>query len=195
MAGETGGPHKGCNSASCCSPAKLWRMIQTLIKENNRKGLVEFFKDSRLEHIVRVALTSRISNDQAMFPPSQQHKLIKIQDNTVHRYLGKSFTDLNSLQLALITSSEQMVLTLLNQLRIHATPQELKKFINHVYGQRNSSLQLAVYLKRFQVVKLLIELGCTLNHVNARNKNALDCCYYGDKEMIQLLSPKSETPK
>ncbi|KAG2229969.1 hypothetical protein INT48_000602 [Thamnidium elegans] len=202
MARETGGPvpHKGCNSSSCCSPAKLWRTIQTLIKDNNRKGLVDFFKDSRIEHIVRVALTSRISNDSSMLPPSQRHKLVKMPTNATDwsRYLGKSLSDLNSLQLALISSSEPMVLTLLAQLRQHATPLELKHFVNHVYGQGNSSLHLAVFLKRYQVVKVLLELGCKPDHVNARNKNALDCCYYGDQDMMDLLSShnkKSETVK
>lgn len=198
MARETGGavPHKGCNSSSCCSPAKLWRTIQTLIKENDKRGLIEFFKDARLEHIVRVALTSRISNDASMFPASQQHKLVKIHDNPKSTfYLGKSFTDLNSLQLALISSSESMVLLLLSLLKSHATSQELKVFVNHIYGQGNTSLHLAVFLKRFQVVKVLMELGCKLNHLNAKNKNAVDCCYYGDQQMMDLFlsKKKSET--
>ncbi|KAI9257758.1 hypothetical protein EDC94DRAFT_641473 [Helicostylum pulchrum] len=206
MARETGGPasppHKGCNSSSCCSPAKLWRTMQTLIKDNNRKGLVDFFKDSRIEHIVRVALTSRISNDSSMLPPSQRHKLVKMPPTKAmdsSRYLGKSLSDLNSLQLALISSSEAMVLQLLGQLRQHATALELKQFVNHVYGQGNSSLHLAVFLKRYQVVKVLLEMGCKPDHVNARDKNALDCCYYGDQDMMDLLSShnnkKSETVK
>ena len=171
-------PHKGCNSSSCCSPAKLWRNIQALIKANDRKGLIDFFKDPRQEHIIRAALTSRITNDAAMFPPSQQHKLVRLEDRKLeaNRYLGKSFTDLNALQLALITSSESMVLTLLGQLKLYATSQELKLFINHIWGQGNSSLHLAVFLKRHSVVKTLMVLGCQPDQLNARKKSAIDCC-------------------
>lgn len=184
-------PHKGCNSSSCCSPAKLWRTLQTLIKTNDKKGLSDFFKDPRQEHIVRVALTSRITNDAAMFPPSQQHKLVRLEERKLeaNKYLGKSYNDLNSLQLALITSSESMVLTLLAQLKLYATTQEMKLFLNHIWGQGNTSLHLAVFLKRHSVVKTLIDLGCQPDHhLNARKKTAFDCCYYGDQRMIDLLS-------
>lgn len=185
-------PHKGCTSSSCCSPAKLWRSIQAFIKANDEKGLIDFFKDPRQEHIVRVALTSRITNDAAMFPPSQKHKLIRIDDDRkleANRFLGKSYNDLNSLQLALITSSESMVLTLLAQLKLHATRQELKLYLSHKWGQGNTSLHLAVFLKRHAVVKTLIDLGCQPDqHLNARKKTAADCCYDGDQRMIHLLS-------
>lgn len=207
MVRETGGgastpppPHKGCNSSSCCSPAKLWRTIQTLIKENDKRGLVAFFKeDPRREHIIRVALTSRISNDATMFPPSQQHKLVHIKDTDRKKsllYLGKSCTDLNSLQLALISSSESTVLCLLSLLKSsHATPQDLKVFVNHIYGQGNSSLHLAVFLKRYEVAKVLIELGCKIDHLNAKHKSALDCCYYANDQMIALFAPPPPLPK
>ncbi|CAO3624744.1 unnamed protein product [Mucor hiemalis] len=186
-------PHKGCTSSSCCSPAKLWRSIQAFIKTNDEKGLIDFFKDSRQEHIVRVALTSRITNDAAMFPPSQKHKLIRIEDDRkleANKFLGKSFNDLNSLQLALITSSESTVLTLLAQLKLYATRQELKLYLSHKWGQGNTSLHLAVFLKRYAVVKTLIDLGCQPDqqHLNARKKTAVDCCYDGDQRMIHLLS-------
>jgi hypothetical protein len=116
--------------------------------------------------------------------------LVRLENNKLeaNRYLGKSFTDLNALQLALITSSESMVITLLNQLKMYATPQELKLFINHIWGQGNSSLHLAVFLKRHLVVKTLMDLGCQPDHLNARKKSATDCCYYGDQRMIDLLS-------
>lgn len=194
MARETGGavPHKGCNSSSCCSPAKLWRTMQTLIKENDKGGLIRFFKDARLEHIVRVALTSRISNDASMFPASQQHKLIKIVHPLSSFYLGKSFTDLNALQLALISASESTVLLFLSLLKSHATDRELKLFVNHIYGQGNTSLHLAVFLNRFTVAKVLIDLGCKVHHSNARQKRAVDCCLDGNLDMLSLLNPISK---
>ncbi|KAG2209742.1 hypothetical protein INT47_001890 [Mucor saturninus] len=195
MARETGGavPHKGCNSSSCCSPAKLWRTMQTLIKENDKRGLIHFFKDARLEHIVRVALTSRITNDASMLPASQQHKIVKLSHPKSSLYLGKSFSDLNSLQLALISADEQTVLLFLSLLRSHATQDELKIFVNHIYGQGNTSLHLAVFLRRYSVVKVLIELGSKLHHPNARHKLPVDCCYDGDQQMIALLNPPLPT--
>lgn len=179
--------HKGCNSASCCSPAKLWRTLQSLVKGDDKKELIKFFKDDRLEHIVRVALTSRISNDAALYPPSQQHKVIRLTATRESMLcLGKSSTDLNLLQLALMTSSESMVMTLLAQLKLHASPAELKHFVNHVWGQGNTSLHLAVFLKRHSVVKALLDLGCLSDVSNARNKRAVDCCF-GDQAILDLL--------
>ncbi|KAK4510287.1 epoxide hydrolase, soluble (sEH) [Mucor velutinosus] len=179
--------HKGCNSASCCSPAKLWRTLQSLVKGDDKKELIKFFKDDRLEHIVRVALTSRITNDAALYPPSQQHKVIRLTATRESMLcLGKSFTDLNLLQLALMTSSESTVMALLAQLKLHATPAQLKHFINHVWGQGNTSLHLAVFLKRHLVVKALLDLGCLSDVSNARNKRAVDCCF-GDQAILDLL--------
>ncbi|KAF1803034.1 hypothetical protein FB192DRAFT_1366125 [Mucor lusitanicus] len=179
--------HKGCNSASCCSPAKLWRTLQSLVKGNDKKELIKFFKDDRLEHIVRVALISRITNDAALYPPSQQHKVIRLTATRESVLcLGKSFTDLNLLQLALITSSESMVMALLAQLKLHASPAELKHFVNHVWGQGNTSLHLAVFLKRHSVVRALLDLGCLSNVSNARNKRPVDCCF-GDQAVLDLL--------
>ncbi|GAN08475.1 hypothetical protein MAM1_0206c07987 [Mucor ambiguus] len=179
--------HKGCNSASCCSPAKLWRTLQSLVKGDDKKELIKFFKDDRLEHIVRVALTSRITNDAALYPPSQQHKVIRLTATRESMLcLGKSFTDLNLLQLALMTSSESMVMSLLAQLKLHASPAELKHFVNHVWGQGNTSLHLAVFLKRHSVVKALLDLGCISDVSNARNKRPVDCCF-GDQAILDLL--------
>lgn len=189
MTRDTGQPpvlHKGCNSSSCCSPAKLWRTLQSLVKSDDKKELIKFFKDERLEHIVRVALTSRITNDAALYPPSQQHKVIRLTTRESMLCLGKSFTDLNLLQLALMTSSESMVMTLLAQLKLHASPTELKHFVNHIWGQGNTSLHLAVFLKRNLVVKALLALGCLSDVRNARNKQAVDCCY-GDQAILDLF--------
>ncbi|CEP12024.1 hypothetical protein [Parasitella parasitica] len=189
MTRDTGQPpvlHKGCNSSSCCSPAKLWRTLQSLVKGDDKKELAKFFKDKRLEHIVRVALTSRITNDAALLPPSQQHKVIRLTTRESMLYLGKSYTDLNLLQLALITSSESTVMTLLAQLKLHASPSELKQFVNHVWGQKNTSLHLAVFLKRYLVVKALLDLGCESDVCNARNKKAIDCSC-GDQAMVDVF--------
>lgn len=178
--------HKGCNSTNCCSPSKLWRTLQGYIKSNDQEGLHTFLtKDPRQSHILRVALTSRLSNDASMFPASQQHKLVRLPSGSYERLLGKSFTDLNSIQLALICSDESLVLELLNQVKANAGKQELKSYLNHIWGQGNTCLHLAVYLKRFQVVKLLLDLGCNWNHLNARKKNALDICQ--DDHIKQLL--------
>lgn len=179
--------HKGCNSASCCSPAKLWRTLQSLVKGDDKKELIKFFKDDRLEHIVRVALTSRITNDAALYPPSQQHKVIRLTATKESMLcLGKSFTDLNLLQLALMTSSESMVMALLAQLKLHASSAKLKHFVNHVWGQGNTSLHLAVFLKRHSVVKALLDLGCLSDVSNARNKRPVDCCF-GDQAILDTL--------
>lgn len=179
-------PHKGCNSSSCCSPAKIWRTLQLLIKSDSRKELVQFFKDDRLEHIVRVALTSRISNDVTQLPPSQKHKIIRLSSRESHLCLGKSFTDLNLLQLALLSSSEGTVMALLNQLKAHASAADLKQFVHHVWGQGNTSLHLAVFLKRRLVIKALIDLGCVSGALNARKKTAIDCCL-DDRAMLDIF--------
>ncbi|KAG2215632.1 hypothetical protein INT46_006236 [Mucor plumbeus] len=189
MTRDTGQPsvlHKGCNSSSCCSPAKLWRTLQSLVKSDDKRELIKFFKDERLEHIVRAALTSRIANDAALYPPSQQHKVIRLSTRESMLCLGKSFTDLNLLQLALMTSSESTVMTLLAQLKLHASPTELKHFVNHIWGQGNTSLHLAVFLKRNLVIKALLALGCSSNVRNIRNKQAVDCCY-GDQAILDLF--------
>ncbi|OBZ90230.1 hypothetical protein A0J61_01738 [Choanephora cucurbitarum] len=181
MARETV-PHKGCTSATCCSPARLWRTLQAIIQSDDRKELVRFFKDDRQAHIIRVALTSRLSNDAALYPPSQRHKIIRLTSRESMLYLGKSYTDLNSLQFALLVSSESMVITLLKQLRLHASPSQLKQYVNHIWGQGNSSLHLAAFLKRPKVVKLLLALGCSIDS-NKRNKLPLECCL-GDPAVL-----------
>ncbi|KAI8072136.1 uncharacterized protein B0P05DRAFT_548998 [Gilbertella persicaria] len=195
MARDTGQPtsvpHKGCNSSSCCSPAKLWRTLQTLIKNDDKKELVQFFKDDRLVHIVRVALTSRLTNDAALYPPSQQHKVVRLTSRESMLCLGKSFTDLNALQLALLVSSESMVLTLLHQLKAHATRAELKQFVNHIWGQGNSSLHLACFLKRKAVIKVLLDLGCSTDILNTKKKSASDCCL-GDASVLASLEPPKQ---
>jgi hypothetical protein len=194
MIRDTGQPHKGCNSSSCCSPAKLWRTLQTLVKNDSKKELVQFFKDDRLEHIVRVALTSRITNDAALYPPSQKHKIIRLSNRESLLYLGKSFTDLNLLQLALLCSSEGTVMALLNQLKVHASTADLKQFVNHVWGQGNTSLHLAVFLKRPLVIKALMDLGCVSGALNARKKTAADCCL-GDQDILDVLRPDNVQKK
>lgn len=195
MKSETSQPlHKGCNSSTCCSPAKLWRTLQTLVKNDDKKGLIQFFKDDRLEHIVRVALTSRITNDASLYPPSQQHKVIRLTSRDALLCLGKSYTDLNLLQLALLTSSESTVVALLAQLKAHTTQAELKHFVNHIWGGGNTSLHLAVFLKRHLVVKILLNLGCSPEtHKNARNKYASDCCL-GDESMLALFMQAEKKP-
>lgn len=197
---DTGQPpptHKGCNSNTCCSPARLWRTLQNLIKEDNRKNLLAFFKDPRQEHILRVALTQRVANDPSSLPASHRHNLVRFANSQLaseaQRILGKSLTDLNALQLALLTSSEPTVLLLLNQLKLHTKPSELKLFIHHLYGQGNSSLHLAVFLNRPRVVKALIDLGASIDCVNGRKKNLMDCCR--DPSMVRLLQSFSENKK
>lgn len=184
-------PHKGCNSSTCCSPARLWRTLQNLIKQNDRKGLLAFFKDPRLEHIVRVALTSRVSNDGSLLPASQRHTLVRFASPQLATealpLLGKRLTDLNALQLALLESSESTVMALLTQLKLHASTEEMKSFVQHVWGQGNTSLHLAVFLNRPRVVKALLDLGASVDCLNAKQKSVIDCCR--DQSMLDILLP------
>ncbi|KAI8877609.1 hypothetical protein K501DRAFT_288299 [Backusella circina FSU 941] len=156
--------HKGCTSASCCSPARLWRTLQTIIKSDQKQDLISFFNDDlRREHIVRVALTSRLSNDASQLPPSHRHTVIRMKGDP----FGRVMTDLNSLQLALITASEPLVLALLSQLKLHHES-ELGPFIHHLFGKRgHSSLELALFLKRTRVVKVLLGLGAKMENVTS----------------------------
>ncbi|KAI9246591.1 hypothetical protein BY458DRAFT_446692 [Sporodiniella umbellata] len=185
-------PHQGCKAGSCCSPAKLWRSLQTLIKANDRKGLIAFFKDPRQEHILRVALTHRVPNDPMLLPASHRHQLIRYaHPEEAYPILGKSLTDLNSLQLALLTSSESMVMTLLGQLRLYCK-KELKASLSHVYGSGNTSLHLAVFLQRSRVVKALLELGASPLAVNQQALSVLDCCRHRPA-MASFFSPPKES--
>ncbi|KAI8979800.1 hypothetical protein BDF20DRAFT_819952, partial [Mycotypha africana] len=176
--------HKGCNSATCCSPAKIWRTLQTLIKEDDPGALIKHFEqadEQRLQHIVRVALTARLSNDASLYPPSQQHKLVRLTSREAMLCFGKSFRDLNSLQLALLASSEATVLALFTQLKSYAESlgeaEKWSSFINHIWGQGNTTLHLAAHLQRREVIKQLLELECCKIHVrNARNRYPEDCC-------------------
>ncbi|KAI8989251.1 hypothetical protein BDB01DRAFT_699933, partial [Pilobolus umbonatus] len=170
--------HKGCNSATCCSPSRLWRTLRSLIQDNQVNGLLDFFKDPRLEHIMRVALSSRLSNDPSLYPPSHRHMIIRLPSETQKeglQLLGRTLTDLNIIQYALLVSSESMVLSLLSQLKLHATEHELKQLVNHLSGQGNTSLHLAAFLNRSRVIKVLLDLGAK-DGLNMKLKMAKDCC-------------------
>lgn len=179
--------HKGCTSASCCSPARLWRTLQTIIKSDKKQDLISFFKDDlRREHIVRVALTSRLSNDASQLPPSHRHTVIRMKGDP----FGKSMTDLNALQLALITASEPLVLVLLSQLKFHHES-ELGPFIHHLFGKGYSSLELALFLKRTRVVKVLLGLGAKMKNATPSSSHK-KCLEQKDETTIIIPNVKQQ---
>ncbi|KAG0165879.1 hypothetical protein DFQ28_008177 [Apophysomyces sp. BC1034] len=187
---------KGCTSATCCSPSRLWRTIQTLISSDSKEEFQKLCQDSdRGPHVLRVLLTARIANDVSLYPASHKHRVIQ-HDPSVRQQatlkFGKSVTDLNALQLALFCRREAMAIQLLTFLRRHAQPYELSLFVNHVWGNKNTSLHLACFLCMPRLVRLLLELGADPNVKNARNVMPANCC---NKECLVILQKHSPTDK
>ncbi|KAI9031661.1 hypothetical protein CLU79DRAFT_694290, partial [Phycomyces nitens] len=189
---DSGNPQshgKGCTSASCCSPSKLWRTLQTLISTNNKLELSRVCQDKeKSPHILRVLLTSRLTNDPSQYPASHKHRVIRL-DPLVHpeaiRKFGKSVTDLNAVQLALFHRHESIALQILTFIRHRATSVETRMFVQHVWGNRNTSLHLASYLAMPRLVKLLLELGADPIAPNARQLLAADVC--SNQDCLGLL--------
>lgn len=172
---------KKCTSATCCSPSKIWKAIQTAIATDDKDGIVKLCQQDpdRTVQVKDVLLTSRLHNDASLYPPSHKHRVLQF-DKSIRReattLFGKSVTDLNALQVALFQEKEDMGLQVLTFLRQHAAqPSEIQSFVNHVWGQRNTSLHLACYYGMPRLVRLLLELGADPNAVNERQIKPIDC--------------------
>ncbi|CAO3598642.1 unnamed protein product [Absidia cylindrospora] len=182
---------KKCTSATCCSPSRIWKSIQQLIGENNKQDLIKLCQDpNKATHVLRVLLTSRLTNDASLYPASNKHRVIQLVDDgssssgmsplhfraTVNATFGKKATDLNALQLALFHRNEGIACYLLQLVRQHASDKDIGLFVNHLWGTRNGSLHLACFLGMPRVVQLLLEMGVSPDAVNGKLKTPLDCC-------------------
>ncbi|KAI9007953.1 hypothetical protein CLU79DRAFT_777235 [Phycomyces nitens] len=189
-------PTKQCTSASCCSPSRLWKSIQTMIATDARDAFATLSQDpERAPHLTRVLLTLRAANDPLLFPASHKHRVIQfdlpIRAEAVRKF-GKPVTDLNAIQLALLQRRDGMAHLILGFLRQTASPKEVKVFVNHLWGQRNSSLQVACFLNMPRLVRLLLDCGADPTFRNARNLGPVDCSH---PDCLSALGPQSPVKK
>lgn len=183
--------HHSCGNGSCCSPSKLWRQIQTIVRTGNEQDFVRLCGDGRAPHVARVLLSQRLVNDPAMYPASNKHRVLQLSmpNQQLLRLFGTSARDLNGLQMALFLRNEVMAKTILEFLQDSLSPKELAQFVNHSWGQKNSSLHLAAYWGMVSLVQLLLECGADTTHRNARQRGPLDGCT--NLACIQLLQSSS----
>ncbi|ORX52800.1 hypothetical protein DM01DRAFT_1408124 [Hesseltinella vesiculosa] len=171
-----------CAHGSCCSPAKLWRQIQTILKSGTPEQWVEFCDDDRAPHVARVLCSQRLANDPSMYPASHKHRLLQLpQQHRAHaqRYFGSCARDLNGLQISLLLRRENMALAVLEFLhhqRHHVSEVDLDLFLNHTWGKRNTALHLAAYWGMTAVVQRLLTLGADSSIKNASRFAPADLC-------------------
>ncbi|KAG2216876.1 hypothetical protein INT45_009407 [Circinella minor] len=180
---------KQCTSTSCCSPLRLWRTLQTIIHNDSKDEFSRLCETTPTELITRVLLTSRLSNDPALYSPSQKSRVIQfpihVRQEAVRKF-GKPVTDSNPIQLALVLKNPLIAFQLLIFLKSNATVQELSQFLNHTWGQRNTTLHLACFWNMSKLVRLLVDLGADINARNTRLVLPVDCCT--NNECLALLS-------
>lgn len=195
-----------CNSTSCNSPHRLWRTLQTIIQTDAKDEFLRLCKRTPTDILVRVLLTSRIANDPAMYSPSQKSRVVQfprqVRPEAVRKF-GKSATDLNAMQLALIdvdknnNNNGQMAMMILNFLREHATSMECNQFVNHIWGQGNTTLHLACFWNLPRLVRLLLDMdnsgAAILNRKNARSIRPRDCC--SSPSVLALLTPNKRSTR
>lgn len=171
---------KKCTSASCCSIHKIWKAIQNIIATGDKQAWKQLSQDpDRIAHVKHALLSSRAHNDAGMYPASHKHKVLQFDKHLraeAIRCFGKAVTDLNALQVALFHRNEAMACSLVAFLRQHAEPGELQSFLNHVWGERNTSLHLACFYGMPRLVRMLLDIGVSPDMVNARQLKPADCC-------------------
>ncbi|KAI8373141.1 uncharacterized protein BYT42DRAFT_500355, partial [Radiomyces spectabilis] len=185
-----------CTSATCCSPSRLWRAVQTYISTDAKQDLVQLCQDeNRGPHVLRVLLTSRLNNDASLYPASHKHRVIQFDASVRPKAValfGKSATDLNALQLAIFYRRENLAIWLLKYLRPRCSSAEFKMFLHHVWGHKNTSLHLACFFGMHRLVQLLLDMGMAPSIKNARHLTPADCCM-NNQECLALLQ-KSQAP-
>ncbi|KAI9317572.1 ankyrin repeat-containing domain protein [Dichotomocladium elegans] len=186
-----------CGSASCCSPLRIWRTVQIFIQEDNKDDFIRLCERTPTDVMVRVLLNSRVSNNPTLYSPSQKSRVIQfsptVRQEAVRKF-GKSATDLNAVQLALLTHSHKssLALTLLTVLKQHATPAESRLFVNHVWGQGNTTLHLACFFNLPHLVRLLLDMGANPTARNIRMFSPVDLAT--GEECLAMMTAKPIPP-
>ncbi|KAG0769196.1 hypothetical protein G6F16_012133 [Rhizopus arrhizus] len=179
-------PKKSCNSVNCCSPSRLWKTVQQLMNEDRREEFKALCQDkTKLPHLVRVILTSRLSNNPLI------HKNTTTIDSRLNEKFGKlSVTDLNALEITLLQHQhDTFAYWILLLLKKHATAAECKQFLNHQFGkQGNTALHLASFWEMSRLVRLMLALGADPFVQNNRQLKPVD--YTSQKDLISLFNQK-----
>ncbi|KAI9300083.1 hypothetical protein BJ944DRAFT_244537 [Cunninghamella echinulata] len=176
-------------------------------------------------HVLRVLLTSRYHNDPARYGASNKHLVLQLSDcmvpttemdgNGSHQQLnsalyhsnnikrrklvyekfGKSLTDLNALQLAILYRQEEMICYLLDHVSTYASSKEFHSFLHHQCGKQISSLHLAAFLGLPKVVDKLLNFGLSPNLKNDRLKTPLDCTDHVEcRQLLELALKPAPAP-
>lgn len=190
---------KKCTSASCCSIHKIWKAIQNIVATGDRQAWKQLSQDpDRIAHVKHALLSSRAHNDAGMYPASHKHKVLQFDKQLrteAIRHFGKAVTDLNALQVALFHRNEAMACSIVAFLRQHAEPTELHSFLNHVWGERNTSLHLACFYGMPRLVRMLLDIGVSPDTVNARQLKPADCCKHpGCLASLELKATTTAPP-
>ncbi|KAI9315718.1 hypothetical protein BX666DRAFT_1813750, partial [Dichotomocladium elegans] len=172
--------HKKHSSTLCSSIPKIWMTIQNILATDDRQAWKSLTQDAdHIVHIKNALLMSRMSNDASFLPASSKHKVLQFEQprrTEAQIRFGKTATDLNALQVAMFHKNEALACQIVSFLRLHADPRELTSFLNHVWGNKNTSLHLACFLAMPRLVKLLLELGANPATLNGRKLTAAECC-------------------
>lgn len=179
---------KPCTSASCCSPSRLWRNIQLLINGDQREEFRKLIGDqSKLPHVVRVLLTSRLSNNPLVYSKPTTH----IDRRLTDKFGRLSATDLNALEIALLQKHDHIAYTIVLLLKRNATPAEVNQFLNHQWGKENlTALHLASFWGMSKLVRLMLDLGADPLTQNNRQLRPIDCTTNSD--IISILQQASQ---
>jgi ankyrin repeat protein len=184
---------KPCTSASCCSPSRLWKQIQTIINTDSRE---EFRKltdsTTKLPHVVNVLLTSRLSNNPILY---YNKPIIQIDRRLIDKF-GKSLssaTDLNALEIALLQRHDYIAYHIIMTLKRNTSIEQMKQFLNHQFNNGFTSLHLACFWGMSKLVRLLLEEGANPFGSNKRQLRPIDCTTH--KEIIAILKEKEEEEK
>ncbi|GAA5798860.1 hypothetical protein HPULCUR_004266 [Helicostylum pulchrum] len=181
---------KPCTSASCCSPSRLWRNTQLLINGDQREEFRKLIGDqSKLPHVVRVLLTSRLSNNPLVY----SKPMTQIDRRLTDKFGRLSATDLNALEIALLQRHDHIAYTIVLVLKRNATPAEVNQFLNHQWGKEKlTALHLASFWGMSKLVRLMLDLGADPLTQNNRQLRPIDCTTNSD--IISILRQASQPP-
>ncbi|KAI7879697.1 hypothetical protein K492DRAFT_208052 [Lichtheimia hyalospora FSU 10163] len=182
----------GGHGKCCNSDTKLWKTVQAALKSNDMEAWAQLAGDDhRVPQLTHVLLKNRVENDVRRMSPSQRHQLIQFNKEIraeSMRLFGVSVKDLNAVQVALFHGNEDLACQVVRFVSEQATANELRLFLNHTWGYRNSSLHLAAFFGMPTLVQLLLDLGADSMVINRKNMAPADCCA-GNDACLALLCP------